>query len=57
MNFIRQIKLEIRNILKSKFILIISILIILTSVAIPLIGFLTGRSNNGGGNIEPTNIT
>ncbi len=56
MNFIRQIKLEIRNILKSKFILIMAILIILASVAIPLIGFLTGRSNNGGGIIEPTYI-
>jgi hypothetical protein len=33
-----------------------AILIILASVAIPLIGFLTGRNNNGGGIIEPTYI-
>ena len=38
MNFIRQIKLEIRNILKSKFILMHAILIILAGAVTPLIG-------------------
>lgn len=51
--FFRQIRFEIRNILKSKFLLIIAVLVIASSVAIPVIGYFT-RSGNGGGIIEPT---
>lgn len=51
--FFRQIRFEIRNILKSRFLLIIAILVIAASVAIPVIGYFT-RSGNGGGIIEPT---
>ena len=54
MNFIRQIKLEIRNILKSKFILIMAILIILAGAVMPLIGYLAQKNTGGGGIIEPT---
>jgi ABC-2 type transport system permease protein len=54
MGFIKQVKYEIRNILKSKFLLIIGILIIIAGAAIPVIGLLSQRSNNGGGVPEPT---
>jgi ABC-2 type transport system permease protein len=54
MGILRQIKFEIRNILKSKFLLIMAILIVAVGIAVPAIGYLTGRSNNGGGIIEPT---
>jgi ABC-2 type transport system permease protein len=53
MKFLRQIKFEIRNIVRSKFLLIIGILIILAGIAIPVIG-LFGRNNQNGGIIEPT---
>lgn len=57
MLFIRQIKYEIRNILKSKFILIMAILAIAACVAIPVIGYFSGSSNPGeGGSIKPTMI-
>lgn len=41
MKFLRQIKFEIRNIIKSKFLLIIGILVVAISIAIPVIGKLT----------------
>lgn len=56
MGFLKQIRFEIRNILKSKFLLIIGILIIVAGAAIPVIGLLSQRSNNGGGVPEPTFI-
>jgi ABC-2 type transport system permease protein len=54
MLFLRQIKFEIRNILKSKFLLIFGILVIVASVAIPVIGYFTRSNTNNGGIIEPT---
>ena len=54
MGILRQIKFEIRNILKSKFLLIMAILIVAVSIAVPVISLLSQRSNNGGGIIEPT---
>ena len=53
MLFMRQIKFEIRNILKSRFLLIMAILVIVAAVAIPVIGYFS-NSGNGGGIIEPT---
>ncbi len=53
MLFLKQIRYEIRNILKSKFLLITSALIILLGAAVPILGLL---SNRQGGNIEPTFI-
>ena len=44
MSFFRQIKYEIRNILRSKFLLIIGILILAASVAIPIIGLFTNQN-------------
>lgn len=52
MGIFRQIKFEIRNILKSKFLLIMAILIVAVSIAVPVIGLLV--QNNNGGIIEPT---
>lgn len=54
MKFLRQTKLEIRNIVKSVFILVIGILVLATSVAIPTIGFVAkllreSRGDNAGG--------
>ncbi|NLJ40566.1 MAG: ABC transporter permease subunit [Clostridiales bacterium] len=49
MQFLRQIKFEIKNILKSKFILIIGILVLAISIITPTISFFTEkfRSNMG----------
>ena len=52
MKFLRQIKFEIRNILRSGFLLIIGILILVASIAVPLIGLLTPQA--GDGNYNPT---
>jgi ABC-2 type transport system permease protein len=46
MKFLKMIGFEIRNILKSKFLLIIGILVVLASIAIPVIGKLTTRNPN-----------
>ena len=52
MGIIRQIGFEVRNILKSKFILIIAIIILLAGVAIPVISLLNNRKIVDGG-VEP----
>lgn len=44
MSFFRQVKYEIRNILRSKFLLIIGILILAASIAIPIIGLFTNQN-------------
>lgn len=49
MKFLKQIKNEIRNILKSKFLLIMGIIVLTFSIAIPVIGLLTKNSTNTGG--------
>jgi len=55
MGFIRQIKYEIRNILKSKFLLIMAVLTIVFSIATPVIGYLSRNPDyNNGGPIKPT---
>jgi hypothetical protein len=41
MSFLRQVKLEIVNILRSKFLLIIGILVLAASIAIPVITVLS----------------
>ncbi len=46
MSFLRQVKLEIVNILRSKFLLIIGILVLAASVAIPVITVLTPPPSN-----------
>ena len=46
MQFLKQIKYEIINILKSKFLLIIGLLVIAAGVAVPVISLLTTRQNN-----------
>lgn len=53
MGLIRQIRLEIRNILRSKFLLIIAIIILAAGIAIPLISLLNQRKANGDGGVEP----
>ena len=56
MGFIKQIRFEIRNILKSKFLLIMAILAIVFSVAIPAITYLSQKAyqNPDDGVIRPT---
>lgn len=56
MAFIRQIKYEIRNILKSKFILIIGILVLAASVVLPVISVFSTRPSYGGGGLRPLPI-
>ena len=56
MGFFRQIKYEIRNILKSKFILIIGILVLVASIALPVIGLFITRPSYGGGIVRPMPI-
>lgn len=51
MKFLKQIRFEIKNIVKSKFLLIIGILVIAAGVAIPVIGLFTKANPNGGGGI------
>jgi ABC-2 type transport system permease protein len=47
MIFLRQIRFEIKNILKSKFIMIVGILVAVTSVLLPVLNFfLTQRAND-----------
>lgn len=52
MKFLRQLKSEIRNIIKSKFLLIIGILIIAAGAIVPIIGLFTQPAT--GGSPEPT---
>ncbi len=56
MGFIRQIRYEVRNILKSKFLLIMAILAIVFSIAIPAISYFSqkARENPDDGIIMPT---
>ena len=56
MKFIRQIRFEIRNILKSRFLFIMAILAVAASVAIPVLGNLNQRNDSldGSGPINPT---
>lgn len=51
---IKHIKMEIRNILKSKFLFIIAILIIAVGVVVPVLSNFSGRDGGGGSVIEPT---
>lgn len=46
MDFLRQVKIEIKNVLRSKFLLIIGALIILSSIAIPIINIISESSIN-----------
>ena len=55
MSILKQIRFEIRNILKSKFILIMAILIMAVGLAVPIILTLSG-GGGGGGVIEPTYV-
>ncbi|HZJ83725.1 MAG TPA: hypothetical protein VFD57_07950, partial [Clostridia bacterium] len=45
MNFLKQIKFEIKNILRSKFILIIGILVLVSSIVLPTINFFVDKAN------------
>ena len=47
MNFIKQTNMEIKNIFRSKFLLIIGILVLLLSIVIPVIGALSATGNGG----------
>lgn len=47
MNFLRQVKVEIVNILRSKFLLFTAIFVLLASVAIPVIQVLSPSDNDG----------
>lgn len=47
MSFLKQTNMEIKSILRSKFLLIIGILVLLSSIAIPVIGVLTKPDPNG----------
>lgn len=50
MKFLKQIRIEIANILKSRFLLIIGILVVAWSIAIPVISVISSAiSKNGGG--------
>ena len=51
MDFLKQIKMDIMNILRSRFILIICILILSASIIFPVIDYFTPGDNNGGGGI------
>lgn len=53
MKFFNQIKVETRNILKSKFLLIISILIVLSSIAVPIINVIAQKSYENNPDIMP----
>lgn len=46
MNFLKQTKTEMRNVLRSKFIVIIAILILVASVALPVIAHVTQNRND-----------
>lgn len=46
MSFIKQTGLEIKNIFRSKFLLIIGILILVLSIAMPIIGAISAKSSN-----------
>lgn len=56
MKFIRQIRFEIRNILKSRFLFVMAILAVAASIAIPVLGYFNQSQDNrdGGGPIYPT---
>ena len=47
MSFLKQTNMEIKSILRSKFLLIIGILVLLSGIAIPVIGVLTKPDPNG----------
>lgn len=49
MRFLRQIGMEIKNILRSKFMLIVSILVICVAIVVPVITALTPAPDTGGG--------
>jgi ABC-2 type transport system permease protein len=52
--FLKQVKFEIRNIIKSRFLLIIGILLIAAAVVFPVINLAASRkTSSGGGVIEP----
>jgi ABC-type transport system involved in multi-copper enzyme maturation permease subunit len=46
MKFLRQVKFEIKNILMSKFLLIIGILVMLCSIALPIVSLLSPKSTD-----------
>ena len=48
MSFLKQTCMEMKSILRSKFLLIIGILVLLSGIAIPVIGVLTKPDPNGG---------
>lgn len=48
MEFLRQVKNEIKNVLRSKFLLIIGALILLSSIAVPIINAVSDNNTNGG---------
>ncbi len=58
MSFLRQIKSEIRSILKSRFLLIIAILVVASSVVLPVISSFVQRNiSDGGGIVRPLPVT
>ncbi len=58
MKFLRQIKYEIRNILKSKFLMIIGILVLLTSIGLPVFNLVNQRQHQrpGDGIVRPMSV-
>lgn len=61
MSFLRQIKVEIKSILKSRFLLVIAILVVASSAVLPVISFIVEQNRNrdggGGGIVRPLPIT
>jgi len=57
-SFLRQIGYEIRNIIKSRFMFIIAVLLILSSIAFPIINLIYNQKNTGtdGGIVRPLPI-
>ena len=56
MKFLGQIKMEILNILRSRFLLIICILVTTASIVIPVLNFVleSNRTEDGGGRYCPS---
>ena len=53
MKFLKQIKMEIKNTIRSKFLLIIGIILLAFSIAMPLINVFGSASTQGGGGYYP----
>ena len=49
MKFLKQVKVEIKNIIKSKFIMIIGIILLAAAIAVPIINSIASNRNHNGG--------